>query len=92
MLQPLGAEAAKVTEPLKRLTSFTRMMEVPCVPETMLKLEGEAYMLKSGFRVCIVNVAKWVSEPLDAVTVTVYVPLVVPDGTETVIRVVLLPP
>ena len=60
------------------------------VPETMLRLEGEADKLKLGFRTVIVNAIELAINPLLPVTVTVYCPEGVPVGTGIVNVVVLL--
>lgn len=82
MLQPEGAEAARLIVPLKRSTGPTWMVEVPDVPATRHRYEGQAYILKSGFSTCTVNVTEWVSEPLVPVTTTAYFPEAVCAGTE----------
>jgi hypothetical protein len=47
-VQPVGPETASETVPLKVLSDFTVMVEVPPVPALMVKADGDAEIEKSG--------------------------------------------
>jgi len=89
---PPEAVAESETVPVKPFKAPIVIVEVPCDPLRMLRLFGDAEIEKFGLVTVTVNVAvllkPFVSVP---VTVTEYVPLVVPEGTVIVsVELVLL--
>ena len=80
-VQPLGYEADSVTGFPNPLSGVTFIVELPEEPALIVKVEGDAEREKSGVGTVTVTVVECVSEPLEPVTVTVYNPGAVPDGT-----------
>lgn len=70
-----------MTVPVNPLRAATVMVEVPEYPLLMLKDVGDAESEKSGVVTCTVMATVWVKDPLVPLTVTEYVPLLVPLGT-----------
>jgi hypothetical protein len=80
-VQPLGVVTVRDTVPLNMLSDFSVIAEVPLDPGLRVREDGDAETEKSGATTVTVTVAEWLNKPLLPITVTVYVPAVVPAGT-----------
>jgi len=85
----------RVTVPVNPSRGAIVIADVPVTPTSTDRLVGFAEIVKSGDDCCVTvteTFVEWERDPLDPVTVTVYVPAAVEDCAETVSVDVAVPP
>lgn len=77
VMSGVGAEAVRLTVPLKPCRLVKVMVDMLEEPGRAIRNDGSAPMLKSGMTTSTATVTERTSEPLVPVTVTLYCPGVV---------------